>query len=362
MLCRDGWNAYLCIGGAAYSYPTPGPGVPRPHAPTSSTFGTPAYDGAGNLTALGSRGYEYDVFGQLVRVRDGGALQAELFYDATGRLARVTDSTTGQVRYHVAPDFEWNATTNRAQIRIALAGSEIAVHDTAYDPNAPVGAREPRGAARIGRSGRAPRSSLPASRRCSESRCSRPGAAARRRGSRSWESGSSSRHHRAGARASRATTGVVFVAVVSIPVPLFGPGKGTAIAVAPASVTYFHGDHLGSSVVLTSDAAGSPLVRHVIYRPFGGVVVESAGGSSVAPEIGFTGQRFEKPAALYDYGARWYDPEMGRFLQPDPIVPEPFNPQSLNRYSYVMNDPVNRIDPTGQSSVPGRWLWTDLIW
>ncbi len=147
------------------------------------------------------------------------------------------------------------------------------------------------------------------------------------------------------------TTGVVFVAVVSIPVPLFGPGKGTAIALAPASVTYYHGDHLGSSVVLTSDAAGSPLVRHVIYRPFGGVVVESAGGSSVAPEVGFTGQRFEKPAALYDYGARWYDPEMGRFLQPDPIVPEPFNPQSLNRYSYVMNDPVNRMDPTGQSSI-----------
>jgi RHS repeat-associated protein len=56
-------------------------------------------------------------------------------------------------------------------------------------------------------------------------------------------------------------------------------------------------------------------------------------------------------AGIYDYGARWYDPELGRFLQPDSIVPEPFNPQSLNRYSYVMNDPVNRVDPTGQLKI-----------
>jgi len=52
---------------------------------------------------------------------------------------------------------------------------------------------------------------------------------------------------------------------------------------------------------------------------------------------------------------------MGRFLQPDPLVPEPFDPQSLNRYSYVMNDPVNRIDPTGllstsnESTHSGGW-------
>jgi RHS repeat-associated protein len=57
------------------------------------------------------------------------------------------------------------------------------------------------------------------------------------------------------------------------------------------------------------------------------------------PTFGFTGQRFEKGLGLYDYGARWYDPELGRFLQPDPVVPQPFDPQSLNRYSYVRNNP-----------------------
>ncbi len=352
LLCRDGLNPSICTDGAGFVYPTPGPGVARPHAPNGSSLGTPAYDGAGNLTAFASRGYDYDVFGQLVRVRDGGALQADLFYDSTGRLARVIDSVTGQTRYHVAPDFEWNASTNRAQIRITLAGNEIAVHDTAYDPNAPIGCSgtpgavvgpvDPAGLAVLfapGIAGLLGFALLQTRRRRAAARLALARAGIEVTSAPRWQVGLA------------ATTGVVFVAVVSIPVPLFGPGNGNAIAVSPASVTYYHGDHLGSSVVMTSDAAGSPLVRHIIYRPYGGVVAETAGGSSVPPEVGFTGQRFEKPAALYDYGARWYDPQMGRFLQPDPIVPEPFNPQSLNRYSYVMNDPVNRIDPTGRSSI-----------
>jgi len=38
---------------------------------------------------------------------------------------------------------------------------------------------------------------------------------------------------------------------------------------------------------------------------------------------------------------------MGRFTQPDPIVADPFNPQSLNRYSFVLGDPAQLVDPTG---------------
>jgi RHS repeat-associated protein len=52
-------------------------------------------------------------------------------------------------------------------------------------------------------------------------------------------------------------------------------------------------------------------------------------------------------SGLYYYGGRYYDPELGRFISPDPFVPEPSDPQSLNRYSYVLNNPVNYIDPTG---------------
>lgn len=50
---------------------------------------------------------------------------------------------------------------------------------------------------------------------------------------------------------------------------------------------------------------------------------------------------------LYYYGARYYDPALGRFLSPDPVDPDPYNPQSLNPYSYVLNNPVRYIDPTG---------------
>jgi RHS repeat-associated protein len=50
---------------------------------------------------------------------------------------------------------------------------------------------------------------------------------------------------------------------------------------------------------------------------------------------------------IYDYGARMYSALTGRFLQPDTIVPEPGNPQALNKYSYVYNNPVRYTDPTG---------------
>jgi hypothetical protein len=51
-----------------------------------------------------------------------------------------------------------------------------------------------------------------------------------------------------------------------------------------------------------------------------------------------------------DYGARFYSPTLGRFLQPDTIIPSPANPQSYNRYSYVLNNPLLYIDPTGHEA------------
>jgi len=52
------------------------------------------------------------------------------------------------------------------------------------------------------------------------------------------------------------------------------------------------------------------------------------------------------------YGARYYDAALGRFTQPDTIVPNPYNPQDLNRYTYTRNNPLRYTDPSGRVCVP----------
>ena len=53
---------------------------------------------------------------------------------------------------------------------------------------------------------------------------------------------------------------------------------------------------------------------------------------------------------LYWYSSRFYDPSVGRFLSPDTLVPDPKNPQALNRYSYVYNNPLRYNDPSGHAA------------
>jgi len=68
---------------------------------------------------------------------------------------------------------------------------------------------------------------------------------------------------------------------------------------------------------------------------------------------GFTGQRRDSGSGLLYYGARWYDPVSGRFISADTIVPQPGNPQSLNRYSYAANNPLRFVDPSGHRECEG---------
>ncbi|NLD44520.1 MAG: hypothetical protein GX657_13625, partial [Chloroflexi bacterium] len=78
------------------------------------------------------------------------------------------------------------------------------------------------------------------------------------------------------------------------------------------------------------------------------------GSGTVATAYRYTGQweaggrgRPLSLGGIYHYRARWYDPTTGRFLQPDPLVPSYQNPQSLNRYSYVLGNPLRFTDPSG---------------
>ena len=85
-------------------------------------------------------------------------------------------------------------------------------------------------------------------------------------------------------------------------------------------------------------------MQEIFYYPFGELKYNS--GSDIA-KYKFTDQEFDGETTLYNYGARYYDPHLARFVSADTIVPQPFNPQSLNRYSYASNNPVLMIDPDG---------------
>ena len=61
----------------------------------------------------------------------------------------------------------------------------------------------------------------------------------------------------------------------------------------------------------------------------------------------FTGQRETAGLGIYHYQARFYSPKLGRFLSADTIVPDPANPQDLNRYAYVRNNPLKYTDLAG---------------
>jgi RHS repeat-associated protein len=101
-------------------------------------------------------------------------------------------------------------------------------------------------------------------------------------------------------------------------------------------------DNLGSAAEVM-DASGN-IVGQERYYPFGGTRVTTG---SVNTDRLYTGQRSLAALSLMDYHARFYEPTLGVFIQPDPMMPGASNPQSFNRYSYVLNNPINLNDPSG---------------
>jgi len=166
---------------------------------------------------------------------------------------------------------------------------------------------------------------------------------------------------------------------------------GRLIAQREGSVLrYAHQDHLAGTSIMTDNSGA--LISSIKYLPFG-----QTRSGSVPTDIKFTGQRLDA-TDLYYYGARYYDPAIGRFISPDPfvqlanglnevsyslsvnIIPSglgsigapqgtypkivfsvPVNPQSLNRYSYVLDNPLRYIDPTGYMNWGSFWVGVALV-
>ena len=119
---------------------------------------------------------------------------------------------------------------------------------------------------------------------------------------------------------------------------------GSRVGMRQGSTLYWLvSDHLGSTSV-TANASGG-LYGRLLYKAWG----EQRWSSGTTPTTyRYTGQRSESSLGLYYYGARWYDPNLSRWLQPDSIVPLAVEGvQAWDRYAYVNNNPIKYNDPTG---------------
>ncbi|MFH1652489.1 MAG: apolipoprotein N-acyltransferase [Pseudomonadota bacterium] len=118
------------------------------------------------------------------------------------------------------------------------------------------------------------------------------------------------------------------------------------------NIYYYHTDTSGNIVALT-DSKGA-LVERYSYSAYGEVEIHDAGGALLAqsgvdnPYL-YAGREYDPETNLYYNRARTYNPELGRFMQQDPLG----FVDSLNRYAYVMNNPINFVDPFGLARMAG---------
>ena len=113
---------------------------------------------------------------------------------------------------------------------------------------------------------------------------------------------------------------------------------------------YTYADHLGNVTAL-SDANGNYVSNSLaLFRPFGSYRLEPTTNPDIT-DRGFTGHKENLDIGLTYMNARYYLGYLNRFISADPIVPNPRNPQSLNRYTYGLNNPLRFTDPSGSENV-----------
>ncbi|USN45507.1 MAG: hypothetical protein H6502_00010 [Candidatus Woesearchaeota archaeon] len=123
-------------------------------------------------------------------------------------------------------------------------------------------------------------------------------------------------------------------------------GEKMVARVDGADISFFHYDHLGNVRAMTNGAGD--VVYSASYTPFGGLLDEEV--VEVENDLTYAAKEFDRDSGLLNFGARHYSPLLGRFMSADSFEGSVVNPQSLNRYAYVLNNPMNLVDPTGQAS------------
>ena len=118
------------------------------------------------------------------------------------------------------------------------------------------------------------------------------------------------------------------------------------------NLSFLHQDHLGSNVLATNSNS-EPLGETLSYFPYGNFVNNSVTQLSSNPKYLFTGQESDNETGLYNYNARLYNPRIGSFISADILGLELNYSQKLNRFSYVINNPLRHTDPSGLK-IPGE--------
>jgi len=132
---------------------------------------------------------------------------------------------------------------------------------------------------------------------------------------------------------------------------------------AAETIIYLHNDISGSPQAAT-DSSGNLLWKES-YTPYGERTVNSPASSTGkgSNQLYFHGKKVEDlngGVHLSYFGARYYDPSLGRFLQPDPEGFSPNSIHSFNRFAYGNNNPYKYVDPDGHSPIDVAFLIWDI--
>jgi RHS repeat-associated protein len=143
------------------------------------------------------------------------------------------------------------------------------------------------------------------------------------------------------------------------PVKYIFAGDTRIARIMGGEVHFYHQDHLGSSTLVTK-GTGTILDSNA-FEPFGRVRGVSGGPDRADLVHTFTGQEFDAESGLYNYGARLYDPVLGRFISADSVMPVGFDPQALDRYAYARNNPLKYVDPDGHEYADALRVWNGFM-
>jgi RHS repeat-associated protein len=119
---------------------------------------------------------------------------------------------------------------------------------------------------------------------------------------------------------------------------------------------YYLVDGLGSTRQLTD--ANEAVAASYLFEGFGILLAQSGSAANAYKFAGAWSYRDDGDAGLLHVGARYYDAQVGRFITADTLLGTVYDPQTLNRYIYVVNSPITLVDPSGLLPI---WLLLLLL-